>query len=608
MRRAALAIALLSVTALLAGCASTQPGTPASEHGSAVAPSGVAAQAAGAVPAGKYDFKGPFSRVLEPGALKIKPVEHVYVPSSDGVDIELGVWRPDTTEPVPVLVHASPYYGFTFGIGSTVTDDSGYYGNLIDNFVPHGYAVVGLAVRGTGDSGGCNDLMGPKERADIDTALTWLGTQSWSSGSIAMTGLSYDGSTPWTGASTGNPHLKTIIPLDGVPDLYGLMYRNGSSEDRGPILLNGLYYSEDMATYGASPQHTAQKAACPEALEGLAYSAYSGATGANDPMGFWDARNRKPLVEQNYHGSVFSVQGLDDWNVDPSQVIPWVDHLESLGLHTKQLFGQWVHTYPDSIDAGGVNAKDFRADYNEILLRWLDHELKGLPVDTGPAVEVRDANGQWRVEDHFPPHDATWTTYNLTSAGLLDTKSNGPRTSAVLYPQAAAGIPPNPPASVDLGVKGAAKFTLGPLPQDLRISGLPKVHITVTPSGPGGYIGAYLYDLDPKAGDNCQDGKRIGWTTMNLAFADGGRDQHQVQPGQPLQAMLEIQPMDAKVAQGHLLSLCVWVYTEGSGTDIRLPTLPPAPVTLEMGGDVKSVLVLPTVARDPSTSFDVPTP
>ena len=49
-----------------------------------------------------------------------------------------------------------------------------------------------------------------------------------------------------------------------------------------------------------------------------------------------------------------SVQGLADWNVDPSQVIPWVDHLESLGIKTKQLFGQWVHTYPDSIGKGGV--------------------------------------------------------------------------------------------------------------------------------------------------------------------------------------------------------------------------------------------------------------
>lgn len=614
--RCASILAAVFLLSLLAGCSTPAPGNDATGASAGAAGSDLAAQAAAAVPPGTYDFKGPYSRVLEAGPFKVKDVQRVYVPSADGTDMEMGLWLPDVPAgtKVPVLVHASPYYGFLAGQGTTVADRTGYYGNLIDNFVPQGYAVVGLSVRGTGDSGGCNDLMGPKERADLDSALTWLGTQEWSSGAIAMTGLSYDGSTPWTGAATGNPHLKTIIPMDGVPDLYGLMYRNGSAESRGPLVLNALYYGGDAATWDASAQHTAEKMLCPDALEGIAWSGESGATGANDPMGFWDVRNRKPLVEQNYKGSVFSIQGLADWNVDPSQVIPWVDHLESLGLHTKQLFGQWVHTYPDSIGEGGSYAKDFRADYNEVLLRWLDHELKGLPVDTGPAVEVRDALGQWRVEEHYPPHDATWTTYNLTSAGLLDARQNGPRSSAILYPSV-SGFPPSPPSSVDLGVGSAADFALGPVPADLRISGLPKVHVTVTPQGPGGYLGAYLYATDSSgvqapdpvyyaSGAGDPGTPVLGWTTMNLAFADGGRERHEVVPGQPLQVQMEIQPMDAVVKAGQQLVLRLWVFTDAD----RLPTLPPSPVALEMGGEVHSVLELPTVQRGPSSYFDVPTP
>jgi predicted acyl esterase len=37
---------------------------------------------------------------------------------------------------------------------------------LVDNFVPYGYAVALVPIRGTGASNACPDMMGPKERAD----------------------------------------------------------------------------------------------------------------------------------------------------------------------------------------------------------------------------------------------------------------------------------------------------------------------------------------------------------------------------------------------------------------------------------------------------------
>jgi predicted acyl esterase len=462
---------------------------------------------------------------------------------------------------------------------------------------------VTLSVRGTGGSDGCNDLMGPNEIADLDTALTWMGQQEWSTGKIAMIGVSYDGSTPWSAASTGNPYLKTIVPVSGVPDIYGLMYRNGSSESRGPFLLNALYIQGgiDSGEADKSPGRL-----CPEAVEGLALSGLAGAAG-EDPTGYWQARNRKPGVDANYKGSVFSIQGLQDWNVDPSQVVPWVDHLEAKGLLTKQLLGQWGHAWPDGlgVDGANIDCNDdnkvldvcVRADFKEILLHWLDQELKGLDVDTGAPVQVRDDLGRWRNEEHFPPHDATWTTYHLAN-GLLADKP-GARASAVLYPSASEEFPPNPPPAVDLGVQKAADFALGPLAEDLLIAGLPKVHITVTPQGPGGYMGAYLYDVDPDGVE-----RRIGWTTMNLAFADGSTTRTEVLPGETIEALMEIQPMDSVVQAGHQLVLRLWVFTDGD----RLPTIPPSPVALEMGEGVETVLILPTIVRGPEVYFTPPAP
>jgi putative CocE/NonD family hydrolase len=616
MLRRALALSALLTITVLAGCLDeADPAVADASSAPAAGNVGGSGKAVTSVFPGTYSFEGPFSNVLTPGTLEILPPQRVEIPSPLGTgSIEMGLFLPDTSERVPILLFSTPYLDAEESVtraqpGSTtptVVNPSASVDSLIENFVPHGYAVVTHSVRGTGGSDGCNDLMGPGELADIDAALTWLGTQDWSSGAIAMTGVSYDGSTPWTAAATGNPYVKTILPISGVPDLYGLMYRNGSSEQRGPLLLNALYIQGgiDSGEAAAAPGRL-----CPEAVEGLALSATAGVLG-EDPTGYWQARNRKPLVEQNYKGSVFSIQGLQDWNVDPSQVVPWVEELDAMGLETRQLLGQWGHAWPDGVgtdganvdcsDTGGLPGACVRADWKEIMLRWLDRELKGLDVDVGAPVQVRDDLGRWRNEEHFPPHDTAWTTLNLNH-GLL-TPDSGPAQSFLLYPthNAVPGqLVPDPPSVADVAVKRAADFVLGPVAEDTLIVGLPKVHVTVTPQGPGGYMGATLIERTPDG-----DERYLGWTSMNLRFADGTTTSRTVMPNERLEVKMEIQPMDSVVQEGNQLVLRLWVL----GDRDRLGGVPPSTVALETGGDISSVLVLPTVVRGPEVYFEPPMP
>jgi predicted acyl esterase len=619
MTRLPVALAALLTLTVLAGCATGDAPDDSPDAGTLAPNVGGSDKVVTSVFPGQYNFTGPYSRVLTPGTLAIKDPVRVEIDSPLGGSIEFGLFLPDTAEKVPILLFSTPYLDAEDSVARqqaqaqgqnpppTVVAPSAAVRSLIENFVPHGYAVVTHSVRGTGGSDGCNDLMGPGELADIDTALTWLGTQEWSSGAIAMTGVSYDGSTPWTAAATGNPYVKTILPISGVPDLYGLMYRNGSSESRGPFLLNALYVQGGIDS-GEPAQ--APGRLCPEAAEGLALSGVAGVLG-EDPTGYWQARNRKPMVEANYKGSVFSIQGLQDWNVDPSQVVPWVDELESKGIRTRQLLGQWGHAWPDGLgedganvdcsDTNGLPGACVRADWKEIMLRWLDQELKGLDVDTGAAVQVRDNLGRWRNEEHFPPRDTTWTRLNLNH-GLL-TDDAGPAQSFILYPAGAAGNPfpgiPEFPSAADVSVKQAADFALPPATEDMLVVGLPKVHITVTPQGPGGYMGATLVDVDPDGVE-----RFIGWTSMNLAFADGTTTRKEVVPGEPLEVKMEIQPMDAVIQKDHQLVLRLWVLADRD----RLPTLPPSTVALETGEDGMSVLLLPTVVRGPEVYFTPPMP
>jgi predicted acyl esterase len=594
-RQASLLVPILLLAAF-AGCLDGGDDAPAPAAG-AVAPP---------VPPGTYRYDG-FARVLADGTLQRLPKEIVYLPSElDGIDIEVTLWRPDTPDAVPVLVDAGPYYEPAGAVPaySAYASEGGHIGRLLDNFLPHGYAVAAVAVRGTAGSGGCMDLMGPKEVADLDQAITWLGTQPWSNGNVAMLGKSYDGSTPWMVAGMGNPHLKTIVPMSGVPDMYELMFRNGTSEIRGPFLLNGLYYSfalrepsteaGDAGEAQRRVRHTAEGLPCPDHFEGLAAAAYSGTEGSRDPLGYWAVRNLKPSVEANYDGSILHVQGLQDWNVDPGLNLPWVDDLDKSGVFVHHMLGQWGHGYPDDADSG-PNA---RWDWAELELRWFDHWLKGkgTVAGLGPAVQVLDASGRWRAEDHFPPRDATWSTYNLSAGGKLVA---GPATagSDVLLPVGTPvpGVAPPPGAAAD--------FVLDPLDRDLLISGLPKVHVTVTPAGATGNVAAWLYSVDPSGVET-----RIGWTMINLRFADGTAEAKDVTPGGPLLLRMEIQPMDAVVPAGHHLLLRVWEYRDDDGVQGRIPTLPPSPVTLDYGPGVHSVLELPTIERPASAYFTPPQP
>lgn len=607
-------IVLLLLTGTFSGCLADQD---ADAKGGAVPKKAAGTKAQAPVYSGAYKFDAPYSLVLAEGPYKMLPPVRTFLKSQiDGVDIEVAYWLPDVPEgtKVPVLVHASPYHR----PAGTIIQNIGTKQFLTQNFLPHGYAVGAIAVRGTGDSGGCMELMGKKEAADLSQAVTWFATQPWSNGNVGMTGVSYDGTTPWGVAATGNPHLKTIVPISGVNDFYTLMYKNGSSELRGQVLLNLIYYEFGWTVFSPlggggvdvtrSPQHRVEGFVCPEAWEGLAWSGYSTLEGGRDPMGWWDERNLRPQVEKNYGGSILLVHGLEDWNVDPSMSQPWVEQLNASGIPVHQLLGQWKHTSPDRKGSSPSSVQpQHRMDYAEMLLDWFDYWLKdATSIDLGPAVTVQDQSFRWRVEDHWPPRDANWTTYHLAAGNALRTEAGGAAGRVLLVPNP---VGDNPLQGNLRSAPGyAADFSTAPLTETVNIAGLPRVHVTVSPYGPTGHLAAWLYDVDPSGKET-----RIGWTTMNLRYHNGDEKAQTLTPQRPIVAKLEIQPMDARIEAGHRILLRLWEYSSDDHLGVpvvkdRNTALPSGPVDVLYGGSVRSVLELPLVSRGPDAYFRPPMP
>lgn len=521
-------------------------------------------------------FQG--SQVSNPGPHAIGPGEVVELASDlDGAKIQMAVIRPEEVAQSPVIVFASPYLDQNLNEGCNVNPG---VTQLVENYVPHGYAVGVVAVRGTADSGGCSDLMGPAERADLNQAITWFGTQSWSTGAVGMMGVSYDGSTPWEVAAAGNPYLKTIIPISGVNDLWHLMYRNGTPELRGAGLLNTVYWiagwaETNPAVGNRSPENTAAALVCRTALEGFATSAHATATGERDPLGWWAERNSRPGVEANYRGSILLVHGLQDWNVDPGHSYPWAGVLESKGILVHHLLPQWGHAYPDS-----DHPDNQRLDWADIMLEWFDRHLKGLPVDLGRRVQVQDSMLRWRDADSWPPAEALRKRFFLTPDNGASEKEPATESSEPVI------IDPGP--SVSATCPTCAAWST-PARESWRITGLPVLRLSVTPSGPGGHIAATL-----SAG-----GRRLGWGQVDLRFPDGAETAQPVVPGQRMTVTLPIEPLDAVVPEDEQLVIRLSQGTYGDH-------LPNAPVPLQVHAGKDSWLDVPELPDPPPCSFFLP--
>ena len=263
--------------------------------------------------------------------------------------VSLAVWIPmvpnGTT--VPVIAEFGPYFDEASVSTPSIEEPGTWLGEMIiEQIVPHGYAFAQVAVMGTGRSNHCMDLMGNAEQLGVDAAVTWLGTQDWSNGKVAMIGKSYDGSTPWQAAMFGNEHLATIVPISGLIGVMELMWRNGSSEARAPIMHNGVYGS-----YGIDGDSEDLQNACPDYIIGPGTGVSAWMWGSEAAGTYWAERYFLERVLDNYNGSVYLIQGMHDWNVDPHMAVPTINRLYDQGIEAKGLFCL-LYTSPSPRDRG----------------------------------------------------------------------------------------------------------------------------------------------------------------------------------------------------------------------------------------------------------------
>jgi uncharacterized protein len=176
------------------------------------------------------DDLGQAWRISPAEYLKKRPATHAivapsscYVTMPDGVRLAVDVYLPDAgfrPQRIPAIVVLTPYYR-RFKVTGSGAEPSPNIAIYRDFFVPRGYALVTVDVRGCGASSGTRDCFrSPRERDDYRSIADWIVAQPWSSGVIGSTGISYLGAAACFLASTGHPAVKAIAPLCAVHDTY----------------------------------------------------------------------------------------------------------------------------------------------------------------------------------------------------------------------------------------------------------------------------------------------------------------------------------------------------------------------------------------------------
>jgi predicted acyl esterase len=477
--------------------------------------------------------------------------ERFAITTDDGVALEAGVLRPVAPAGVrvPVILHPSPYFAAELQAGQIAPELQQLH------YVERGYALVGVALRGTGGSGGCVDYQGARDLADMNEILDALAAQPWSSGRIGALGLSWDGTAVNSAIVTGNKHLAAAVPAESITDWYKWSFLDGVPAWFLGYLFN-IYAPATVAgaTFGAS-EHSVDhidERVCADTPPSMYSQAVTSATGARDA--WWDAHNLEALTSNaDPRLAVLQLAGYRDEGVRADHYAVWDRELRRRLPNYHLIAGDWGHLWPDTPDIKAARNPDLRfnphpmTSWPVVMLRFWDHWLKGKAtgIESMPPALSQDDDGAWHAQDALAPTVSATRRWYPTADGRLE---SDPRAGELSFVDNGLNVDSRGNCvylalgfiiGCVPGQSGNAQFFLSPpLTKLTRIAGMARVHLRLRHSARLGHVGVTLYRV-----------RGAKWTALTYDIASLNlRDPHTfalLTPNADLEQTLTLLPRDA---------------------------------------------------------------
>lgn len=528
------------------------------------------------------------------------------VAASDGTRLQTTLTGEAPLAARPVIVEFSPY-----GRASGTFDAGPRFNHLL------------VQIRGTGDSEGGFDALGPKTQQDVADVLGWACHQPWSDGNLGLNGFSASAITIYNALHLKLPCVKAAVLKSGTFELYrDLLVPGGVSNIvPGAVVLAGIG-GITLAQGASRDPATAASAAGGILGAGLDVLAHPTLDGFWRERGFRGDANRIPVL---------MVAGFFD--VESRGAFEAFQALRPSGAH---LLAVGAHDQPPAGSDGGRSE----------MRGWFDHYLRGLDngVERHPAVQLWMADGdrkayvagrvvrrdardwpvpgtRWRSWALDPARSGTAhslndgtladaapapaTTQSYPAVTGLPTASDVPN-AAILDAAGAAALTTGFPALADMRAAEAVglSYTTAPLPQDLVSAGPAALDVTFASTAPTTAIWAVVSDVGP---DGIPHPLTVGRLSTDFPDVDGSRSRRDpvsgeivqpygrfdaprpATPGSARRYRVELWPIGNRFRRGHRIRLHLVGQSAASA-----PALP-ALDTVTTGGAEPSRLLLPVL-------------
>lgn len=499
-------------------------------------------------------------------ALDEEIIEHLFVETEVDSDrdgkkdrVSITVRRPktDPNVKVPVMYTMSPYMAGINNVPVYNVDEelNAYEGKPYgavhrglsnDNYMTRGYASIHGESIGTGKSDGCPTTGDEQEILGAKSVIDWVNGRAkayteegeevhanWSTGNVAMMGVSYDGTLANAVATTGVEGLKTIIPIAAISSWYDYYRANGA------VIAPGGYQGEDTDNMAEAVLTRKNPEVCGQMIKELTVGQDRKAGNYND---FWNKRNYVKDAN-NVKASVFVIHGLNDWNVKTKQFSQWWESLGEQNVPRKM----WLHQ--------GGHSASVPHDGESRLNKWLDYWLYGIEngIMDEPMVDVQRENKAWEKLKNWPDPKAMPSKIRMylgNKAVNLPLHTGSVNRAFSLLDDAkikANQLVANP----ELEVANRLVYTMPVLQKDMRISGTPKISIQGNIDRSVSNLTALLVDY----GGTDPEIVTRGWMDpQNLHSIEQATV---LQPGKDYTFTWDMQPDDYVFPAGHQVGVVV---------------------------------------------------
>jgi len=491
--------------------------------------------------------------------------------------------------------------------------DALFWTEWLGDMVKSGYAVVVVDRPGTGASFGKLDLnpaVGAEEASQI---IDWIAAQEWSDGNVGMFGDSIQAQIQFQAASTGNPHLKAILPATTWFDNYSAVLFPGGVPNKAFVNL----YVKLNKTFDALATPVDRD------VDGSLLAQ------ARSERGELELGEKVLSFEQAPYRDIMTSSGRNFW-IDNSALYPILNEVNRSGTAVYLING-WYDMYardnfltyanltvPKRLmvrptDHSGIESPGDDIDFGAEAQRWFDYWLKGIDngiMDEAPIhyyLQGVDKAAAWQATDVWPIEDQQLTRYyfgspedgekasvnngslqlappaqspaaDVYTVDYTTTSGKTPRWTGLAVPHEYPNMRANDAKSLT--------YTTPVLNAPLDIVGHPVAHVWLSADVPDLDLVLYLEEVDANGNSTyvSQGNLRASHRTLGLVPFDSldlpwhNHFESEVQPipsGEPIELVFDLLPTAYRFQTGHRLRITV---AFADADSFHTPQLDPAPL------------------------------